>query len=284
MRLGCHISMSSPDYLLKSVQDMISYDADVCMIYTGPPQNGCRVSIDKLKIKEANEYLNQYSHSCFDIVVHAPYLINLANTLNPTTFANSVELLRNEIKRTDAIGSPYLVLHPGSHVNAGSTAGIKSIISGLKEAFFQEQKCIVCIETMAGKGSECGKTFEELRSILEGVDYQHIGVCLDTCHVHDAGYDLHNFESVLNEFDRIIGLDYLKVVHLNDSKNILGAHKDRHENIGHGEIGFDILCSIAHHPLLKDIPIILETPYINEFPPYKEEIQMLRSKHFINIK
>ena len=281
MKLGSHVSMSSPDYVLGSVREMLSYEANACMIYTGPPQNGKRVSIDKLKIEEAKAVLKENQLSMDHVVVHAPYLINLANTLNLNTFRNSVELLKKEIKRTDAIGSPYLILHPGSHVNAGSEAGIQSIIKGLNEVMSDEQKCIICLETMAGKGSECGSSFEEIHQMIEGVHINKMGVCLDTCHIHDAGYNLSDFDQILKRFDEIIGLKYLQVVHLNDSKNVCGSHKDRHENIGRGHIGFDLLCQIAHHPFLENIPIILETPYIDNKPPYKEEIRMLKNKKFM---
>ncbi len=284
MKIGSHVSMASPNYVLGSIKEMLSYDANACMIYTGPPQNGRRVPIEKLKINEAHELLKQHELSLDNIVVHAPYLINLANTLNPDTYNNSVELLRNEMIRCDAIGSKYLILHPGSHVQAGSDIGIASIIKGLNEAIDDSTSCMICLETMAGKGSECGKTFSEIKQMIDGCISNRIGVCLDTCHIHDGGYDLNDFDSILKEFDEIIGLEYLKVIHLNDSKNVCGAHKDRHENIGHGHIGFDNLCKIAHHELLKDIPIILETPYIDDKAPYREEINMIRNKTFINIK
>lgn len=284
MKIGSHVSMASPNYVLGSIQEMLSYDASACMIYTGPPQNGRRVPIEKLKINEAHELLKMHELSFDHIVVHAPYLINLANTLNPETYKNSVELLKNEMIRTDAIGSKYLVLHPGSHVNAGSDIGIESIIRGLNEVIDESTKCMICLETMAGKGSECGKTFQEIKQMIDGCDSNRIGVCLDTCHIHDGGYDVNNFDCILKEFDEVIGLEYLKVIHLNDSKNLCGAHKDRHENIGHGHIGFENICSIAHHPLLQNIPIILETPYIDKKAPYKEEIEMIRTKTFRNIK
>lgn len=284
MKIGSHVSMASPNYVLGSIKEMLSYDANACMIYTGPPQNGRRVPIEKLKINEAHELLNKHELSFDNIVVHAPYLINLANTLNPDTYTNSVELLKNEMIRCDAIGSKYLILHPGSHVQAGSDVGISSIIKGLNEVIDDSTSCMICLETMAGKGSECGKTFTEIKQMIDGCKSNRIGVCLDTCHIHDGGYDLNDFDLILKEFDAIIGLEYLKVIHLNDSKNICGAHKDRHENIGHGHIGFDNLCKIAHHELLKDIPIILETPYIDDKAPYKEEIQMIRNKSFVNIK
>lgn len=284
MIIGSHVSMCAPEYVLGSVKEMLSYRANACMFYTGAPQNGNRVAIEKLRINEAKALLEEKNLPLNHIVVHAPYLINLANTLNPDTYANSVELLKNEIIRCDAIGSPFLVLHPGCHLNAGIQKGIESIAQGLHEACQISHKCCICIETMAGKGSECGKIFEEIHEILRLCTDLNLGVCLDTCHIHDSGYDLNNFESVLKEFDEHIGLDYLKVVHLNDSKNFCGSHKDRHENIGHGKIGFENLLKIAHHPKLQNILFILETPYIEKMPPYKEEIEMIRSNEFIKLK
>lgn len=284
MIIGSHVSMSSPNYVLGSIKEMLSYNANACMIYTGPPQNGKRVPIEKLKIKEAHDLLNKNQISLNNIVVHAPYLINLANTIAPNTYQNSVELLKNEMIRCDAIGSKYLILHPGSHVNAGSDKGIESIIKGLNEVIDDSTHCMICLETMAGKGSECGKSFEEIKQMIEGCHTDRIGVCLDTCHIHDAGYDISDFDKILKEFDEIIGLQHLKVIHLNDSKNIKGAHKDRHENIGYGYLGFENICNIAHHPELQNIPIILETPYINDKAPYKEEIEMIINNKFINIK
>lgn len=285
MIIGSHVSMKAPHYVLGSVLEMLSYEANAMMIYTGPPQNTRRAQLDRLKIKEAKELMNEKHVPMDNIVVHAPYLINLANTFRQETFDLSVELLQSEIMRTQEIGAHLLVLHPGSHVNAGANRGIESIIHGLNLAMSEEQEVIVCLETMAGKGSECGRSFEEIKQMIDGCRYpSKLGVCLDTCHIHDAGYDLNDFDAVLDEFDRVIGLDYLKVIHLNDSKNIKGAQKDRHENLGYGSIGFENLVRIAHHPRIAHIPKILETPYIEDKAPYKEEIMMLRNQTFMNIK
>lgn len=222
-----------------------------------------------------------------DIVVHAPYIINIGNTANPSTFELGVNFLRSEIDRTEAIGAKQIVLHPGAHVGAGSEAGIKKIVEGLNEVLNGEENVQIALETMAGKGSECGRSFEELAMIIEGVNYNnHLSVCFDTCHTHDAGYDIVNdFDGVLEEFDKVIGLNRLKVLHINDSKNERGMRKDRHANIGFGHIGFSALNYIVHHPQLKDIPKILETPYVgedknNKKAPYKHEIDMLRSREF----
>ena len=277
MIIGSHVSMSSPDYVLGSIKEMLSYHANACMIYTGPPQNGRRVPIEKLKIDEAKALLKENHLSMEHVVVHAPYLINLANTLNPQTYENSIELLKNEIIRTDAIGSPYLILHPGSHVNAGSDVGIQSIIQGLNAALDDSQKCILCLETMAGKGTEVGRSFEELARIIEKARFSdYIGVCLDTCHIYDGGYDIvGDLDGVVAEFDRVIGLDRLCAIHLNDSKNPFESHKDRHEVIGGGSLGLETMKKVINHPKLRGLPFYLETP--NELEGYKKEIELLKS-------
>ncbi|MEF9968444.1 MAG: deoxyribonuclease IV [Longicatena sp.] len=275
--IGSHVSMSAPDYLLGSVKDALSYDANALMVYTGAPQNTIRKSVASLKVEEAKELLKSKTIPFDRMVIHAPYIINLANTIRPETYDLAVSFLRQEIDRVTEIGATYLVLHPGSYVGATLEEGIASIIQGLNEVVKEDDEIIICLETMAGKGSEVGYCFEQIKLILDGVRYPNkYGVCLDTCHIHDAGYDVLNIDSVLEEFDRIIGLDKLYVVHLNDSKNIKGAKKDRHANLGQGEIGFEGLYKVAHHPLLEDKIMILETPWIDDQPPYKEEIMMLR--------
>jgi deoxyribonuclease-4 len=222
-----------------------------------------------------------------DIVVHAPYIINIANTTKPETFELGVRFLRSEIERTEALGAKQIVLHPGAHVGAGAEAGIQKIIEGLNEVFEEKRDVQIALETMAGKGSECGRTFEELAEIIEGVTHnERLSVCFDTCHTHDAGYDIvSDFDGVLKSFDRIIGLDRLKVLHINDSKNERGAAKDRHENIGFGHIGYKALHYIVHHPQLAEVPKILETPFVgedkkNKKAPYKHEIEMLIAGEF----
>ena len=197
-------------------------------------------------------------------MVHAPYIINLANTVKPETFELAVSFLRTEIERTIAMGSHVLVLHPGSHVNAGVEAGTAQIIKGLNEVLTADTDCVVALETMAGKGSEIGRNFEELAAIYDGVVHnEKLRVCFDTCHTHDAGYDIvHDFDGVIGEFDRILGKNQIAVFHINDSKNVRGAHKDRHENLGKGEIGFDALQSIVWHPDFLQVPKILETVWI----------------------
>lgn len=285
MLLGSHVSMSGKKMLEGASEEALSYGANTFMIYTGAPQNTRRKPIAELNI--ANGILHMRENGMSNIVVHAPYIINLGNTTKPETFELGVNFLREEIIRTAAVESNQIVLHPGAHVGAGVDAGIARIVEGLNEVLTDNQPVQIALETMAGKGSEIGRTFDELARIIDGVvNNERLSICLDTCHVHDAGYDIVNdFDGVLNEFDKIIGLDRLKVIHINDSKNVRGAAKDRHENIGFGEIGFDAIRYIVHHPQLMHLPKILETPFVgsdakNKKAPYKAEISMLRDGEF----
>ena len=280
--LGSHDGMSGKDMFLGSVKEAISYGANTFMVYTGAPQNTRRKDVSELRIAEAHALMQEAGIDRF--IVHAPYIINLANTVKPETFELAVDFLRLEIERTAAMGSQILVLHPGSHVDAGLEAGTNQIIKGLNMVLTADTPVYIALETMAGKGSEIGSRFEELKAIYDGVEHpEKLRVCMDTCHMSDAGYPVStDFDGILAEFDRIIGLDQLAAIHINDSKNPQGAHKDRHANIGDGQLGFDVLKYIVHHPKLNDIPKILETPYIddpekegNKIAPYKEEIQRL---------
>jgi len=268
-----------------SSEQAVSYGANVFMIYTGAPQNTKRKPVEELNIEAGREHMNE--NGIIDVVVHAPYIINIGNTTKPETFELGVDFLRNEIDRTSAIGAKQIVLHPGSHVGAGADKGIDKIIKGLNEVLDKNKDVQIALETMAGKGSEIGRTFDELAQIIDGVTHnEKLSICLDTCHIHDGGYDIVNdFDGVLNEFDKIIGIDRLKVVHVNDSKNEQGAHKDRHENIGFGYIGFDALHYVIKHPQLEGLPKILETPFVgedkkNKKPPYKFEIDMIKNGKF----
>jgi deoxyribonuclease IV len=285
MLLGSHVSMSGKKMLLGSSEEALSYGANTFMIYTGAPQNTRRKPIEELNIMKGLLHMKENGMS--NIVVHAPYIINLGNTTKPETFELGVNFLQEEIKRTAALEATQIVLHPGAHVGAGVDAGIDKIVEGLNEVLSQDYPVQIALETMAGKGSEIGRNFEELARIIDGVvNNDRLSICFDTCHTHDAGYDIvHDFDGVLNEFDKIIGIDRLKVLHINDSKNVCGAGKDRHENIGFGHIGFDALKYIVHHPQLMDLPKILETPFIgpdakNKKAPYKHEIEMLREGVF----
>ena len=285
LKIGSHVSMSGKKMLLASSEEAVSYGANTFMIYTGAPQNTRRKPIEELNIDEGLKHMADNGIS--DIIVHAPYIINIGNTTKPETFELGVNFLRTEIERTEAIGAKQIVLHPGAHVGAGPEDGIKKIIEGLNEVLDKNNHVQIALETMAGKGSEIGRTFDELAKIIDGVTLnEKLSVCMDTCHIHDAGYDIVNdFDGVLEEFDKIIGIERIKVVHVNDSKNERGAHKDRHENIGFGHIGFDALHYVINHPQLADVPKILETPSVgldkkSKKAPYKFEIEMIRNGKF----
>lgn len=221
--------------------------------------------------------MEEHDFSMDRVIIHAPYIINLANSMRPETAEFGVEFLQEELRRVDAIGASVLVLHPGAHVKAGVEVGVEWIVNGLNQVLDQDDSnVVIALETMAGKGSEIGSNFEELAKIREQIHKkERIKICLDTCHIHDAGYDLTAFDAILDEFDSILGLENLAVLHINDSKNERGARKDRHENIGNGFIGFETLAKIVHHPKLESITKILETPYIENKPPYNEEIEQL---------
>ncbi len=283
MIIGCHVSLSAPDYYLGSVKEALSYDANALMIYTGAPQNTFRKNTSDFKIEEAKRLLTEASIPSSSVIVHAPYIINLANTTKPETFELAVDFLKQEIDRTRQIGAKVIVLHPGSHVNAGEEIGLDRIVEGLNMALADNDDVEIALETMSGKGSELGYRFEHLAYIKSKVVKPHlIKVCMDTCHMSDAGYDVFQFDKLLDEFDNVIGLENLRVIHLNDSKNEPGAKKDRHANLGYGRLGFDFLYLVTSHPRLSSIPKILETPFVNELPPYGIEIEMLRSGNYID--
>ena len=277
--------MNGKKMLLGASEQAVSYGENTFMIYTGAPQNTRRKPIEELNIEAGKEHMEQ--NSITDIVVHAPYIINIANTTKPATFQLGVEFLQSEIERTEALGAKQIVLHPGAHVGAGVEKGINKIIEGLNEVLQSDHNVQIALETMAGKGTEIGRSFDEIAKIIDGVTHnERLSVCLDTCHIHDANYNVkEDFDGILNEFDQIIGLDRIKVVHVNDSKNPQGAKKDRHENIGFGYIGFDALHYVIHHPQFKELPKILETPFVgedkkNKKPPYQLEIEMIKSGNF----
>lgn len=285
MLLGSHVSMSGKKMLLGAAEEAASYDASTFMIYTGAPQNTRRKPIEEMNIEAGKQYMEE--NGLKNIVVHAPYIINLGNTTKPEMFPFAVQFLREEIVRAEALGATQITLHPGAHVGAGAEAGIARIIEGLNEVLTKEQTAQIALETMAGKGTEIGRTFEELAQIIDGVTLnEKLSVTFDTCHTNDAGYDVANdFYGVIETFDKVIGLDRLKVLHINDSKNPQGSHKDRHANIGFGTIGFDALNKIVHEPMFKDVSKILETPYVGKdkklaYAPYRKEIAMFKAETF----
>lgn len=288
MKLGSHVSNNGLKMLVGSVEEAVSYGANCFMVYLGAPQNTFRKKIEDQNATEAIQLAKTYGIDPEDIIVHAPYIVNLAQSDNEK-FEFAVRFLTQELQGVGAIGAKYMVLHPGAHVGSGANYGISRIAQGINQILYQTRgtDTVIALETMAGKGTECGKTFEEIAKIIALVDDKsRIGVCLDTCHIFDGGYDIvHQYETTLEQFDDIIGFGYLKVIHVNDSKNPLGSHKDRHENIGFGSIGFETLVRIITDERFATVPKILETPYIPvtkeiTLPPYKEEIAMIRSGEF----
>ena len=282
--IGSHVGFKKDTQLLGSLKEALSYNANTFMFYTGAPQNTKRNNIEDGLTLEALNIMKEKNMDYSKVIVHAPYIINLCNENN---FEFSVNFLTEELERVNQLGIKYLVLHPGSHVGLGVEQGIANIVKGINEALENikdSNNVIILLETMAGKGSEIGKTIEETKQIIEGIkDKKHIGVCLDTCHLNDAGYDMSKFDEYLDLFEKEIGIDKIGCIHINDSKNDINSHKDRHENIGFGTIGFDNLISIIYNDRIKDIPKILETPYVDKkYPPYKYEIEMIRNKKFDN--
>lgn len=278
--LGSHVSFNKKEQLLASTKEALLYGANTFMFYTGAPQNTIRSEINDFKTIEAMKLMKENGIDISKVIVHAPYIINLANRKN---LDFGIDFLTEELSRCDQLGIKYVVLHPGSHVGAGVEEGIKSISDGLNEVLKNYHgNSKILLETMAGKGSEIGSNFLELKQILDNVTYSNrLGICLDTCHLNDAGYDLTDFDKVLEQFDEILGIDKIGCIHINDSKNEIGAHKDRHENFGFGTLGFDTLIKIVYHEKLENVPKILESPYINgDYPPYKHEIEMIRNKKF----
>ena len=277
--IGSHVGFNKNTQLLGSLEEALSYQANTFMFYTGAPQNTGRSPIDDTLTKQAFEKMKDNKMDPSKVIVHAPYIINLCNEGN---FDFSVSFLKGEVQRVSELGVKYLVLHPGSHVGLGIDKGIENIISGLNLVLDGNFDVTILLETMAGKGSEVGSTMDEIKRIIDGVnDKKHIGVCLDTCHLNDSGIDMSNFDKYLDEFDKEIGIDKIGCIHINDSKNEINSHKDRHENIGFGTIGFDNLIKIIYNERLGEIPRILETPYVDKlYPPYKYEIEMIRNKKF----
>ena len=287
--IGSHVSFKSSDQMVGSVKEALSYGSNTFMFYTGAPQNTNRCEINYDLTVEARNILYDNNIELKNLVIHAPYIINLANNEKKDSYKFAIEFLKEEIHRASMLGVDRLVLHPGSYVNLDIDTGIKNIINALNEVITPNQVIKICLETMAGKGSETCYSFEQIKQIIDGVKYpDKIGVCLDTCHLNDAGYDMAHFDEYLDEFDKVIGIDKIGVVHVNDSKNMMGAHKDRHENIGFGYIGFDALLKVIYNKRIEDVPKILETPYVSGsddsndrvYPPYKFEIDMIKNKQF----
>lgn len=284
MIIGSHVSFDSKEQLLKSVKECINYNANTFMFYTGAPQNTRRCAINDELTYLALELMKQNNILFDKVVAHAPYIVNLANDNDPEKYDFSIKFVRQEVERLEQLNIKYLVLHPGSSVGIERSKALNNISYALNKILSINTNVIILLETMAGKGTECGINISEIKTIMDGVDKKDsIGVCLDTCHLNDSGIDISKFDLYLDEFDKTIGIDKIKCVHVNDSKNDIGSHKDRHENIGYGTIGFDNLINVVYNDRLSDIPKILETPYVGEnkeYPPYKFEIEMIRNKKF----
>lgn len=284
--LGSHVALTSPDYLLGSVKEAISYGANTFMFYTGAPQNTIRKDTQLFKKEEAFLLMKKNNIDPENVIVHVPYIINLCSAkIDTRVFA--IDFLTKEILRVHDLGFKYLVLHPGSRLDQELEVGLRQVIDGLNEAFenTKHTNVVILLETMAGKGSEVGTNIYEIKTILLGVkNNERIGVCLDTCHLSDSGIDINNFNQYLDDFEKDIGLDKIKCIHINDSMNPIGARKDRHQNIGYGHIGFEALLSVIYHEKLLNIPKILETPYVElngkYQAPYKIEIEMIKAKAF----
>ena len=271
MYIGSHISASKGFEAMG--KQALKLGANTFAFFTRNPRGGKAKEIDPTDVDKLLALMEE--HHFGKLVAHAPYTMNLcAAKENVRNF--SMEMFQDDLKRMDYLPGNYYNFHPGSHVGQGAEQGIEMIAEALNGALFEEQTTTVLLETMAGKGSEVGRSFEELRRIIDLVDLDDkLGVCLDTCHIWDGGYDVvDHLDDVLNEFDQVIGLDRLKAIHLNDSMNPLGAHKDRHEKIGQGHLGLEAISRIINHPALKELPFILETP--NDDEGYTNEIAMLR--------
>ena len=281
--LGSHVPFFNINQLVGSVEEAISYGGNAFMFYTGAPQNTNRLPIDAHKTTKALQLMKEKGIDINNIIVHAPYIINLAN---PNNQSFAISFLKQEIQRCELLGVTKLVVHPGNHIGIGIEEGIKCIINTLNKIIIPDQKVVICLETMSGKGTECGRNFEELKKIIDSIiEKDKIDICFDTCHLHDAGYNIDDFDTVLDQFDNIIGLNKLACIHLNDSKNTKESKKDRHDNIGFGKIGFNTLIKVIDNKRTTHIPKILETPYVTfennkSYPPYKFEIEMIKKGIF----
>lgn len=281
--IGSHVSFKSNTQLLGSTKEALSYGENTFMFYTGAPQNTKRSKIDDNLTNKALKLMNENNIDIKNVIVHAPYIINLANDENKEKYLFAIDFLKEEIKRVEKMGIKKIVLHPGSYTTLDIDRGIKCIINALNEVLKDDSSVSILLETMAGKGTEIGFKLEHLKRIIDGVSNKdRLMVCLDTCHLNDAGYDMSNFDVFLDEFNDIIGIEKIGCIHINDSKNILSSHKDRHENIGYGMIGFENLVNIIYDERLNNIPKILETPYVKDrlYPPYKFEIEEIKNKKF----
>lgn len=286
--IGSHVSFGK-NQLLGATEEAISYGSNTFMFYTGAPTNTVRKDIEENYTNESKKIMEANNIDINNVICHAPYIVNLGNASDPDKYNFSKEFIKKELKRCDEMGITKMVLHPGNAIGISKEEGLNNIANALNDILDGTTKCLVLLETMAGKGTECGCTTEELAYIINKINKpEQIGVCVDTCHINDAGYNVKEFDNYLDEFDKLIGIDKIKCVHINDSKNELGTHKDRHANFGMGTLGFDTLINVIYNERLINVPKILETPYIGDtddskerlYPPYKYEIAMIRNKEF----
>ena len=280
MIIGSHVNYQG-EQLLGCAKQAVSYGANTFMFYTGAPQNTIRKSVDDKLLADAKLYMQENNIDINNVICHAAYIVNLANKEKADAWNFAIQFLKDELKRITKIGVNYLVLHPGNSLNIDRIDALNNISEALNYIIDEDTKPMILLETMAGKGTECGINIQELKIILDNIKYPNkVGVCLDTCHLNDSGVNISEFDKYLDEFDKVIGLDRVHCIHVNDSKNELGSHKDRHANLGYGTIGFDNLINVIYNPRLKNIPKILETPWVLEYPPYKIEIDMIKTKTF----
>lgn len=286
--IGSHVSFGTKQ-ILGALEEALSYNANTFMFYTGAPTNTIRKTINIEMVEQAKIAMIENNIDINNVVCHAPYIVNLGSKKDPDKYNFSIEFIRNELKRCDEMGITKMVLHPGNAIGIEKVEGLNNIAEALNKILDGTTSCKILLETMAGKGTECGCTTDELKYIIDKVENKtQIGVCVDTCHIFDGGYDISDFDTYLDEFDEKIGIGKIGCIHVNDSKNTLGSHKDRHANIGIGNIGFNNLINIIYHEKLTNVPKILETPYIGDtddskerlYPPYKYEIEMIRNKKF----
>ena len=280
MIIGSHVNFGS-EQLLGSAKQAVSFGANTFMFYTGAPQNTIRKDIKDDLTDEAIKYMKENNIDINNVICHAPYIINLANKEKEDSWNFSISFLKNEISRITKMGINYIVVHPGNALKIDRMEALNNIAEAINNIITIDTKPMILLETMAGKGTECGINIYEINEILNKVNLKEkVGVCLDTCHLNDSGIDISKFDEYLNEFDEKIGIEKIKCVHVNDSKNEIGTHKDRHANLGYGTIGFENLINVIYNTRLKNVPKILETPWIGEYPPYKIEIDMIKSKKF----
>ncbi len=280
--LGSHVSYKNDTQLVGSVKEALSYGSNTFMFYTGAPQNTQRGTINDLLTIDALNLMKENNIALENVICHAPYIVNLANNQDLEKYQFAQDFLRNEINRCETLGVRYIVLHPGSATKLERSYAIDNIVNGINNILVEEDSIVILLETMAGKGTELGINIDEIKYIIDHINFQDkVGVCLDTCHLNDSGIDIAKFDDYLSEFESKIGLNKIGCIHVNDSKNPINSHKDRHENLGFGTIGWDNLLNVIYHPSLENVPKILETPYVNrDFAPYKQEIEAIKNKQF----